>query len=134
MKSFIVSSLHCCDNGSNMHEECVCSMQKAGFTLVKVIVSHTQSNIQLWCSVVVCKSVCPHSLYSEWPATLSFFFWYHRVTYYAEFLPRRARGVCLVILEVRSHQWHAWYNQGRIDSQKEKRACTLVHGKIQTVC
>ena len=32
------------------------------------------------------------------------FFLYCRVTYYAEFLPRRARGVCLVILEVRSHR------------------------------
>ena len=29
---------------------------------------------------------------------------FHRVTYYAEFLPKKARGVCITILEVSSGQ------------------------------
>ena len=28
---------------------------------------------------------------------------YYRVTYFSEFLPRKARGICLVLLEVRSY-------------------------------
>ena len=39
----------------------------------------------------------------EWVPLSVLLFLSHRVTYYAEFLPRRARGVCITFLEASCH-------------------------------